>query len=469
VKESVLDIGFVLNAINGKIDSLTKQLDIVTSENIEFKKEIVDLKSRLAVYETPKDSHNSSIPPSKESLAAQAKKSNKLLSTRSLREKSGKPSGGQLGHKGTTLNMVSVPDSIITHQSDYCTRCGNSLFQVVGSVSEVRQLFDIPMPIRPIVTEHRVVEKQCSCGQCCKAEFPDAVRSRVSYGINIRTLVTYLSCTQSIPYKRMTEVLRDCFGVELSQGTVDNILNDMSDKSLSTYNEIRNRIEQSAVVGADETGENVNGELKWIWTWQTELLTYLMSDKSRGKLAIDKCFKDGLPNAILVSDRHSSYFNMDVAGHQLCLAHILRELIYLTELDNSQSWTAQLAELIRESIHKRKTLMWEEIPRSSIIERFQNLLNESTDNLHKKIIAMQKSLTKYKDYVFKFLFNPEVPYDNNASERAIRILKTKLKVSGMFKSDQGADTFCQIQSITQTAKKNNQNPFSAILAVANNF
>ena len=237
MKEPVLDIGFVLNVINGKIDSLTKQLDILTAENNELKKEVVDLKSRLEVYETPKDSHNSSIPPSKESLAAQAKKSNKLLTTRSLREKSGKSSGGQLGHKGTTLSMVSVPDSIITHQSDYCTRCGNSLSQVEGSVSEVRQLFDIPMPIRPIVTEHRVVEKQCSCGQCCKAEFPNAVRSRVSYGLNIRTLVTYLSCTQSIPYKRMTEILRNCFGVELSQGTVDNILNDMSDKSLSAYNE----------------------------------------------------------------------------------------------------------------------------------------------------------------------------------------------------------------------------------------
>lgn len=469
MKEQVLDMALVLKSINGKIDSLTQQLNTVTQQLDIANKEIMVLKVRLAVYEAPKDSHNSSIPPSKQSLVAQMQKSNELLATRSLREKSSKPSGGQVGHKGTTLEMVSNPDSVIEHQSNYCKRCGNSLGDIEGSVTEVRQLFDIPIPTLPIVTEHRVIEKKCSCGHCNNADFPVDVRSRVSYGQNIKALVVYLSCIQFIPYKRLTEVLRDCFGVSLSQGTIDNILNDMSDKSLGAYNEILNRIKLSPVVGADETGENVNGELKWIWTWQTKLLTYLMSEKSRGGAAIKKHFENGLPNAVLISDRHASYYKMNVAGHQICLAHILRELIYLNELDTSQRWSAELAELIREAIHARKTVQWDEIDRKSILERFQNLLNQSTDNLHQKIIAIQKSLTKYKDYVFKFLFHPDVPYDNNASERTIRIVKIKQKVSGMFKSDQGANTFCQIQSIAQTAKKNNQNPFSAILAVANNY
>jgi len=317
------------------------------------------------------------------------------------------------------------------------------------------------------VTEHQVIEKRCSCGHCCQVEFPKDVRSRVSYGTNIRALVTYLSCVQFIPYKRLTEVLRDCFGVKLSQGSVDNILQEMSQKTLSVYNEIRNRIEQSRVVGADETGENINGELHWMWAWQTTNLSYIYSDKSRGKLAIDKHFEDGLPNSILVTDRHASYFNMNVADHQICLAHILRDLTYLTELDTKQTWSSRLAELIREAIHKRKTELWENIDRISILERFENLLTTCTDNLHQKIIAILKSLTKFKEYVFKFLFDPDVPYENNASERAVRNLKVKQKVSGMFKSETGADTYCQIHSITQTAKKNNQNPFSAILAVAN--
>jgi len=127
-----------------------------------------------------------------------------------------------------------------------------------------------------------------------------------------------------------------------------------------------------------------------------------------------------------------------------------------------------LAELIRDAIHKRKTKLWTEIDRESIMEKFNRLLEISTKGLHQKTIALLKSLTKFKEYVFKFLFEPDVPYDNNASERAVRVLKVKQKVSGMFKTNPGADTFSQIQSIAQTAKKNNQNPFLAILAVANN-
>jgi transposase len=468
VKEQVLDMVSVLQSINVKIDGLTKQLDVVTKENTKLNERIVYLEERLSIYETPKDSHNSSIPPSKDTLAAQAKKAKKLLVTQSLREKSGKRSGGQIGHHGHTLKMVSEPNSIVEHQPYFCNHCGNDLSQVVGSVIETRQVIDIPMPVEPLVTEHRMIEKRCTCGHCSQLDFPKEVRSRVSYGPYIRAIVVYLSCNQCIPYKRLTEVLRDCFGVSLSQGTIDNILKDANSKSLGAYNEIRNRVEQSSVVGADETGENINGKLNWMWVWQTKKITYIHSDKSRGKPAIDKQFENGLPNSILVTDRHRSYFKMNVFGHQLCLAHILRELIFLTELDKNQNWSTELAELIRDAIHKRKTELWEEIDRISINDKFNKLLETCTDNLHQKIINLIKSLTKHKEYVFKFLYDLDVPYENNASERAVRILKVKQKVSGMFKSETGANTYCQIQSITQTAKKNNQNPFLAILAVANN-
>ena len=124
-------------------------------------------------------------------MQAQVKQSNELLATRSLREKSSKPSGGQVGHKGTTLEMVNNPDSVVEHKSNYCKRCGNNLRYIDGSVAEVRQLFDVPLPINPIVTEHRVIEKKCTCGHCNKADFPLNVRSRVSYGDNIRALVVY--------------------------------------------------------------------------------------------------------------------------------------------------------------------------------------------------------------------------------------------------------------------------------------
>ena len=212
MKEQVLDIALVLQSINGKIDGLTKQLDCALEEIIVLKKENSVLKERLAVYETPKDSHNSSIPSTKESIKAQADKSNKLLITRSLREKSAKPTGGQIGHKGVTLEMASEPDFVEQHIPEFCTHCGNNLSQIEGTVTETRQSVDIPLPIQAIITEHQVISKKCSCGQCCEANFPKHVRSNISYGPNIRAIVTYFSCSQYVPYKRLTEIIHNCFG-----------------------------------------------------------------------------------------------------------------------------------------------------------------------------------------------------------------------------------------------------------------
>lgn len=471
VKEQVFDMSVFMKAVNEKIDglthqvaSLTRKLDVVTAENITLKKKVIVLEARLAKYESPpKDSHNSSTPPSKESIKAQA-----LRSTRSLREKSDKPTGGQKGHKGHTLELAA-PDLIEEHQPHYCTRCGNDLSHVEGSIVEARQSIDIPLPISPIVTEHRAISKECSCGHCNRIDFPKTVRSSISYGANTRALVAYLSNVQHLPYKRLTELLSNCFGITMSQGTVCNILQDMKRQSRVAYDRIHSGIEQAKVVGADETGENINGKLYWMWVWQTRYLTYIHSDKSRGKLAIDKQFKDGLQKATLVTDRHASYFNMEVKGHQLCLAHLLRELTYLSELDTSQTWSLQMGKILREAIHKRKTEVWERIDRKSILERFANLLATATNHLHQKIIALHKSLIKHKENVFRFLFDPDIPYDNNASERAVRPLKVKQKVSGLFRSNLGAEAFCQLHSITETAKKNNQNPFSALIAVANNI
>jgi len=471
VSEQVNDIDKALSELFEEMKSVKQTVSEQGTEINRLHRVIVqkdetihDLKRELSKYEEPpKDSHNSSTPPSKESIKAQA-----LRSTRSLREKSDKPTGGQKGHKGHTLELAT-PDRIEEHQPHYCTRCGNDISHVEGSIVEARQSIDIPLPISPIVTEHRAISKKCSCGHCNRIEFPKTVRSSISYGSNTRALVAYLSNVQHLPYKRLTELLSNCFGITMSQGTVCNILQDMKQQSQSAYDRIHSGIEQAKVVGADETGENINGKLHWMWVWQTRNLTYIHSDKSRGKLAIDKQFKGGLPKATLVTDRHASYFNMEVKDHQLCLAHLLRELTYLSELDTSQTWSLQMGKILRQAIHKRKTEVWEHINRQSILERFANLLAAATNHLHQKIIALHKSLIKHKENVFRFLFDPDIPYENNASERAVRPLKVKQKVSGLFRSNQGADAFCQLHSITETAKKNNQNPFSALIAVANNI
>jgi len=254
--------------------------------------------------------------------------------------------------------------------------------------------------------------------------------------------------------------------VELSQGTIDNILASMQQASDGMYEQIRCRITQSPVVGADETGANVVSKLQWIWGFQTDKLTYLYHDPSRNKKAIYKHFPQGLPDSTLVTDRFAPYFNCFVKAHQLCLAHLLRDLTYLCELDKNQDWSSRLKELFQETIHKRKTMNWESIPREDLFKRLDDLLNYPLYTLHQDFGRLQRSLLKHRNSIFRFLSNPDIPYDNNASERAIRLFKIKQKISGGFRSGKGVDIYTQLLSIADTSKKNGKSRFQALRLIA---
>ena len=452
-------------SLEAENSSLVAAKTSLESEKASLEKENKELRARLSRLESPeKDSHNSSIPPSKESLKAQ-----EIRRTRSLRKPTGRTSGGQPGHVGTTLRMREVADDTKWHNPEYCSCCGKSLEKITGEDIETRQSIDVPLPICSIVTNHIVCEKKCTCGQNNRGSFPGYVKPGVSYGVNIHALVTYLSVVQDIPYKRLVGTLKEIYGIELSQGSISNILNRMSTQSDSAYEEIRQEIENSLVAGADETGVHINGKLNWMWVFQNMVLTFIFHHASRGKAAINKHFINGLLNCILVTDRHSSYFNMETAGHQLCLIHILRELVYLGELDKEQQWSAAMMNLFYYSIEQRKTKETGEIDIGKIKKQFDLLIKQDLSSLDKKFENLRKSLEKHSEHIFKFLEFDDVPYENNASERCCRVLKIKQKVSGMFKSDNGANAFCQLYSIADTARKNKQDPFLALIAVAQNI
>ena len=445
-----------------EISRLNHRLGSKDREILLLKRENKQLLEKLSQYEKPiKDSHNSSIPPTKEPIGSSA-----LRRTVSLRKKSGLKSGGQPGHPGYTLNQTPNPDHVVEHVPQYCNQCGRSLSAEVSKYYGARQVTDLPDEIRALVTEHRIYGKQCSCGCMNRETFPSEASAPACYGPNIRAMVSYFNTVQCIPYERLDEALDECFHVSLSQGTIKNILKSMKKASDGMYGEIGSRVAQSPVVGADETGTNVNGKLEWIWGFQTDKLTYLYHDVSRGKNAIDKHFPDGLPRSTLVTDRYASYFNCIVKNHQLCLAHLLRELTYLTEFDPNQDWSSALKELFQEAIHKRKVMEWEKIPREDLLKRLDDLLNRPLYELHKDFGCLQRSLLKHRDSIFRFLSNPDIPYDNNATERAFRVAKIKQKVSGCFRSDEGADTYTQLLSIADTSKKNGKSRFQAFRLIA---
>jgi transposase len=437
----VLDIQTVVSVLVKELTLLKQALEKVTKENTE-------LRERLLRYEHPKDSHNSNLPSTKNPIGMKKKVN--------LREKSERKSGGQVGHPGKCLEM-QTPDSTELLVPHYCSSCGRDLSDIEGEEGERRQQIDIP-PIHPIVTEYRQIRKVCSCSQVNIVEFPSTVTAQVCYGSNLQALVTYMSVCQQIPYKRMTQMLNEIFGVSVSEGTVKNILDRIEKRLTPAYETIRQRIFESAVAGADETGISVNGKRSWAWALQTRLLTYITAGHSRKKEVFDGIMPGGMPNTILVSDCYSSYFSANVKNHQICTSHILRELIYLSELHKDNPWSEEMANLIREAIHLKKVTNGN-IDDTSIQQRLQLLLDQSIDQTHKKIQTLQKRLIRYRDYLFLFLKNEYVPPDNNASERSIRVFKVKLKVSGFFKSKVGAQRFALLHSIADTARKNNNSPF----------
>ncbi len=443
---------------------ITKEELRITKEELRITKEELriakadngKLKTQIAELTHRKGTHNSSIPPSMDINRT----------TKSLRQQSGKKSGGQKGHEGNTLSFNATPEKVIDHIAAYCKDCGLA-YTDTPKFKEKRQIVDIP-PIKAFYTEHRVYERTCSCGKCSVSDFPQDVKSPISYGKGVETLCAYLSSRQYISISRIQELFADVFNLPMSEGTIVNKIKSFSKNCLPLYNMIRQRIETSTCIGVDETGCRVNGKLRWMWTWQTNKLTYLAASANRGYDTIAKHFSDGFKNAILVHDCWKPHFNSYAKGHQICLVHILRELQYFIEKKNK--WAYHMSMLLYKSMALKKKMLQNPLENYSqqvrqIQKSKDRLIYINTQSKDKKLLALIKRLRKYDQYLFTFLKVMEVPPDNNASEQAIRNVKVKLKVSGLFRTEEGASQYAIIRSVIDSALKNKSNVFNVLSLV----
>jgi transposase len=444
--------------------SLISELESLKTSHTQLQKEIVRLSQanqllnqQLEKYRTPKNSGNSSKPPSSDLP--------KIQKTQSLRTPSGKKPGGQPGHEGTTLKISGTPDTIQQHIPNYCTCCGEDLSRYQAHHIGRRQVIDIP-PIKPIVTEHQQFEVHCRCGHNNKASYPEGILTPVSYGPGVQSLVSYLSVRHYLPVERITELLSSLCGLSLSTGGVCYLLEKVKQKALPIYETIRQIIANGKVIGADETGVNINGKNYWAWTFQNTIATYIAIHQSRGKKAIDHIMPEGFENNILVTDCWAAYFKDSAAGHQLCTAHLLRELKFFIQKYPDNNWAPRLSELITSAIHERKKDELSPQKSKEITQTFLKLIKEPVNQKIKELMTFQKRMVKYSDYVFAFLDDSQIPPDNNGSERAIRNFKIKLKVSNFFKSTAGSETYAVIRSVIDTAIKNHQNPYEVTRLIA---
>ena len=346
-----------------------------TIDRLEAK--IVSLEAELRVYKNKKNSNNSHIPPTQDQ--------NRPKKNQSLRVSSGKKAGGQKGHEGSTLECRAMADEIIKHMPANCSNCGNDLVNHPEVLVSSRQLLDIP-PIVLKCIEHRLYKKQCSCGHTMQGNFPQHVACPVQYGPNVETLVSYLHARQYLPYNRMQEFLKDVMGLPLSTGGIYNILQRMARKATPMYNRIKVAIEQAGCVGADETGVNINGKNHWAWTWQNHQLTYIICAAGRGFQTIKNTFSNGLPNAVLVHDRWASHFKMSAKAHQVCCAHLLRDLNYINQLyENKCAWAEGFKAILLDALQLKKELtntdyFYHHKEREALFERLQQSLLFSIEN-----------------------------------------------------------------------------------------
>jgi transposase len=268
-----------------------------------------------------KNSQNSSLPPS----------TDRHKKTISLREKSGKHVGGQVGHHGTTLGFVNKPDRLIIHSPEACEFCGSSLSNSKPAGNERRQVHDLP-PQKMKVTEHQAQTKVCGrCGTMSKGKFPIGVNAPVQYGAGVRAVAAYLMGYQLIPYDRCAGAMNDLFDCQISAGTLTTILKECAGVLVEPLMLIKEGLRKSEVLGVDETNLRVNQKQEWVHVTSTDQLTLLIQDRRRGTSAIESINILSGYKGVCVHDGFSAYDQYRQCQHSLCNAHILRELNYVIE------------------------------------------------------------------------------------------------------------------------------------------
>ena len=459
-------------------ENLTASVAELTDTVDKLKQTIEELREQLN-----KNSRNSSKPPSSDGLGKPTVKKD-----RSLREASGKKQGAQEGHEGVCLSIISNPDHTENHMHSDCEGCPyHDACLEKACIKETRHEIDAVVTVD--VTAHNLFSvPECPLhGGSRTGHFPADIKAAVQYGKNLQAMVVAFNTVGAVSINRTHEILSSVFNIPLATSTINNMVTRCADSLKGTYEKIRLKMTTRGLIHCDETGTRVDGKTWWVHNASDRDYTYLTINKKRGRIGMDEA--GVLPHArgIIVHDCWGSYWQYPDVTHAICCAHLLRELNGVIENHPEQTWAPKFRRLLLDMKKSRDEAVQEHRDElsSQQLSKFdteyddiiktayeENPLPETSAKKRgrkkkSKVLNLICRLDNYKASVCLFIKNLCVPFDNNQAERDLRMVKVKTKVSGCFRSEEGAQEYLTIMSYIGCANKHHINAFTAIREALN--
>jgi transposase len=427
---------------------------------------LISMLSLMAERLIPRNSRNSSVPPSQDPNRPKKAKT-----------PTGKKPGGQPGHKGAALEPVENPDKVVELKVDRGTLPAGE-WKSAGV--EKRQVFDVE--ITRVVTEYQAEILENEEGIRIEASFPPGVTMSAQYGAGVKAQAVYMSVYQMVPCDRIAEQFAGQLGIPLSPGSVCNF-KENAYKRLEKFEEwVKKKLIEAYLLHLDETGVNIAGRKAWLHACCTDKYTLLAVHGKRGKEGTDAMDIVSGTDAILLHDGWKPYYRYSGHTHALCNAHHLRELTAAEEAGHK--WAAEMKTLLinaNEEVEKAGGML-DETSLKKLHKRYRVILlkgeaacppaEEKPEGKHGKPKKTKERnllerLEKYEEDTLRFASDKLVPFTNNQAERDQRMAKVQQKVSGSFRSIEGARFFCRIRSYISTCQKNNFEPLLALTLLFN--
>ena len=438
-------------------DSLDREevigVALAQAEAIErLSAKVAALEAKIAQLEAksdrpPKTPDNSSIPPSQGHKATEFVKSRRKM----------KP------HPGAHRPLHPNPTRERAIRANVCDRCGADVSQSPQEACEVYDRIEIP-PIAPEITRVSLHGGVCPC--CAgrfKAEAPEGLEPGSPFGPNLRAFVIYLRFTQGVAFERLSRLMKDLFGLDISEGALVNILSATRENFAAASAAIRAKLLSGTVICSDETGVRVGKRSWWLWVFHHGQNACFLTHPRRSKEAVQEFLGDIRPDA-WVSDRYGAQAGWAQNDHQVCLAHLLRDTQYVID-EGDAVFSPALRHFIGvacEEAGRRDT--WNDATLKIHKRRLEAQLDRilALTPVHPAGVKWKKTIEKLRPNLLVFMSNRDVPPTNNESERSLRPCATFRKITNGFRSQWGAKQYADIRAVIETSRRRSIGALQAI-------